>query len=56
MRAEIAVGGSHHVKNITRPCAKSFPHADVVFEDLAGGGGHVCAAVEEAFDNGVSQR
>ena len=55
MGAEIAVGGSQHVKNVTGASAESFPHADVVFEDLARRRGHVCGAIEEMFDDVVSK-
>ena len=56
MGAEIAVRGPEHVENITCASAERLSHADVVFEDLAGRRGHVSCAVEEAFDDGVSQR
>ena len=56
MGAEIAVGRAKHIEEITSARAERLAHADVVFEDLARRGGHVCWAIEEMFDDVVSQR
>ena len=55
MRAEIAVGGTKHIEEITGARAQRFAHSDVVFEDLARRGWNVRWTVEEVFDDVVSE-
>ena len=56
MRSQIAVRRAKHIKEVTSTRAERLSHADVVFEDLARRGGHVCWTVEEMLDDVVSQR